>query len=135
MSDFVQPATCPLCERETLVFRFGRMRCTDANCDFCQYCEGPCQSGTASGCAGAEGERGESPRWSVPSLLLDKTFCIEYSPNCFKRWLVRLPGKGGVIDKRQYNRKEGMTGDCLGFGHSLEEAALAAVEAQKLVRS
>lgn len=61
MSDpttYLEPAICPLCGRPTLVFRFGRMRCTSDDCDFCQYCKGPCQSGTASGCAGAEGPPG-----------------------------------------------------------------------------
>ena len=67
---------------------------------------------------------------SVPPWLLEKTFCIEYSPNCFKKWLVRLPGKSGVIDKRQYNLVEGRTGDRLGFGDTLEEAASVAVNSQ-----
>lgn len=58
MSEFIQPAKCPLCDRETLVYKFGRMRCTSADCDFCEYCEGPCLSGTAEGCHGAKGVPG-----------------------------------------------------------------------------
>ena len=67
---------------------------------------------------------------SVPAWMLNKTFCVEYSPNCVSKWLVRFPGKSAVIDKRQYFFKEGMTGDVLGFGSTLEEAANAARNAQ-----
>ena len=67
---------------------------------------------------------------SVPAWLLAKTFCAEYSPNCVSKWLVRFPGKSAVIDKRQYIFKDGMTGDVLGFGSTLEEAANAAKDAQ-----
>jgi hypothetical protein len=70
----------------------------------------------------------------IPDWLLEKTFCVEYSPNCVNKWLVRLPGKSAVIDKRQYIFKDGMTGDALGFGDTLEEAATAALNAQTLAR-
>jgi hypothetical protein len=72
---------------------------------------------------------------SFPEWLLDKTFCVEYSPNCVRRWLMRLPGKSAVIDKRQYIFKDGMTGDAIGFGPTLEEAANAARATQATLGS
>lgn len=75
---------------------------------------------------------------NIPDWLLEKTFCVEYSPNCVKKWLVRLAGKSAVIDKRQYaltrDGSEEITGDALGFGDTLEEAATAALNAQTLAR-
>jgi hypothetical protein len=68
---------------------------------------------------------------NVPDWLLKKTFCAEYSPNCV--WLVRLPGKSAVIDKRSHIKNE--TGDALGFGVTLEEAANAALEHQRVLKS
>ena len=48
-----------------------------------------------------------------------------------KRWLVRLPGKSAVIDKRQYAYKKDATGDALGFGDTFSEAARNALKEQK----
>jgi len=78
-------------------------------------------------------KKGEVPlcqKLDVPSWLLDKTFCVEYSPNCQSKWLVRMPGRGGVIDKKQYVFTEGKTCDALGFGATLAEAAEKALAAQ-----
>jgi hypothetical protein len=69
---------------------------------------------------------------SFPEWLLQKTFAIQYNPNCYRKWLVRMAGKSAVIDLKPYVTRE--TGDALGFGHTLEEAAkecLAAYDAKK----
>ncbi len=71
----------------------------------------------------------------IPDILLDKTFVIQYSPNCIKKVLVRLvaPGKG-VLDLKQYFWKENRTADILGFGDTIEEAARIAIEEQNLMK-
>lgn len=70
--------------------------------------------------AGAEGWR----------LLEGRTFAIHHNPNCPKPWLVRLPGRSGVLDLKPYGgvlgRVPNETGDILGFGKTLDEAARAA---------
>ncbi|MBO0141454.1 hypothetical protein JZX87_09795 [Agrobacterium sp. Ap1] len=67
----------------------------------------------------------------VPEELLKLTFAIQYNPNCPSPWLVRLPGKSGSIDMKPYRDLIGIvphqTGDVLGFGKTLEEAARAAL--------
>ena len=66
----------------------------------------------------------------VPDALLKKTFAIQYNPNCPSPWLVRLVGKGMFIDMKSYSRMtppDERTGDILGFGKTLEEAALRAL--------
>lgn len=61
----------------------------------------------------------------VPPWLLEKTFAVQYCPNCPKPWLVRLVGFGsGSLDNKPY--QHGQTRDALGFGKTCEEAALAA---------
>ena len=74
----------------------------------------------------------------VPSWLLELTFAVQHNPNCPSPWLVRMPGvMSGAIDMKPYNEPEGSsqrTRDALGFGKTLEQAALAAravVEAQR----
>lgn len=62
---------------------------------------------------------------TVPAWLLEKTFAVQYCPNCPKPWLVRLVGfRSGSLDNKPY--QNGQTRDALGFGHTCEEAALAA---------
>ncbi len=70
---------------------------------------------------------------TVPVPLLERTHCVEYSPNCPSRWLVRLPGRSAVIDKLPYlgMDRARMTADALGFGSTLEEAATAAIKAKE----
>ena len=55
---------------------------------------------------------------TIPEELLEKTFVIEYNPNCPSPWLVRLNGRSAIIDKKPYHR----TNDRLGFGKTVEEA-------------
>jgi hypothetical protein len=56
------------------------------------------------------------------------TFAIQHNPNCRFPWMVRLPGKG-PIDMLPYGGflVRHRTGDVLGFGKTLEEAARAAL--------
>jgi len=67
----------------------------------------------------------------LPPELLKLTFAIQHNPNCPSPWLVRLPGKSGAIDMKPYGDPLGLvrhqTGDILGFGKTLEEAARAAL--------
>jgi hypothetical protein len=69
----------------------------------------------------------------VPAELLNLTFAVQHNPNCASEWLVRLPGKGGVIDMKQYGsflvRHE--TSDILGFGKTLAQATRAAFKARE----
>ncbi|RVH87783.1 hypothetical protein CN204_04440 [Sinorhizobium meliloti] len=62
--------------------------------------------------------------------LCKRTFAIQHNPNCRAPWLVRLPGKG-PIDMKPYADGLGFvrhqTGDILGFGKTLDEAARAAL--------
>lgn len=68
----------------------------------------------------------------VPEALTELTFAIQHNPNCPGPWLVRLPGKSGCIDFKPYRDQLGIvphqTGDVLGFGKTLEEAATAALK-------
>ena len=58
--------------------------------------------------------------------LSKMTYVVEHSPNCPKRFLVRLVGNGqATIDKKPYFRSE--TKDILGFGRTLREAAKKAL--------
>lgn len=51
------------------------------------------------------------------------TYVIEYSPNCPMKYLVRLVAPGtGCIDKLPPD----LTRDALGYGRTLEEAAMEA---------
>lgn len=63
--------------------------------------------------------------------LCKRTFAVQHNPNCPSPFLVRLPGKSGLIDMNPYGdvlgRSRNTTGDVLGFGKSLQEAALAAL--------
>ena len=68
----------------------------------------------------------------IPTELCGRTFCVQHNPNCPQPWLVRLPGKRGCIDMLPYgdgylNVVKHETGDVLGFGKTLEEAAVAAL--------
>jgi hypothetical protein len=56
----------------------------------------------------------------IPEWLLNKTFVVEYSPNCHKKWMVRLVGyKQTRIDKKPHVDSN----DIIGYGYSLAEAA------------
>jgi hypothetical protein len=62
---------------------------------------------------------------TVPAWLLELTFAVQYNPNCPSPFLVRMPGfNAGCIDNKSYYG--GQTQDALGFGVTLEAAALAA---------
>ena len=71
----------------------------------------------------------------VPAQLLDLTFAVQHNPRCPAPWLVRLPGKRGIIDLKPYGDRLGFvthqTGDRLGFGNTFEEAARAALAAKE----
>lgn len=62
--------------------------------------------------------------------LCTRTFAVQHNPNCPSPWLVRLPGKG-PIDMLPYGDPlrlvKHQTGDILGFGKTLEEAAHSAL--------
>lgn len=70
----------------------------------------------------------------VPTELCQLTFAVQHNPNCPSPWLVRLPGKG-PIDMKPYGdalrlvRHE--TGDILGFGKTLDDAARAALSSSR----
>lgn len=56
----------------------------------------------------------------APEWLLRETFAVQYSPNCPKRFLVRLCGKNaGGLDMKWYDE----TRDAYGFGDTIAEAA------------
>lgn len=63
--------------------------------------------------------------------LCGLTFAIQHNPNCPAKFLVRLPGKSGRIDMKPYADRLGFirhqTGDVLGFGKTLHEAARIAL--------
>lgn len=63
--------------------------------------------------------------------LCGLTFAIQHNPNCPAKFLVRLPGKSGRIDMKPYADRLGFiphqTGDILGFGKTLHEAARIAL--------
>ena len=67
----------------------------------------------------------------VSHKIWEYTFCLEHNPNCPKPYLVRLPGATGFIDKKpvwSFDPSVELTGDCYAYGHTLEEAADAAIE-------
>ena len=68
----------------------------------------------------------------LPEILRGKTFVLEYCPNCPKRYLVRVAGDSAIIDRKPYRgtNKDELTKDCLGFGHTLQEAATIALADQ-----
>lgn len=68
----------------------------------------------------------------VMAILKEKTYVVEHNPNCNRPYLVRLPGRSGVIDKKSYH--DGATGDALGFGNTLREAASRALKAKELMK-
>ncbi len=58
-----------------------------------------------------------------PSELLNLTHCVEYSPNCHKKFMLRLVGRGqGALDKKFKSE----TKDILGYGNTIQEAFEAA---------
>lgn len=75
---------------------------------------------------GPDGEDAEA--WEE---LCKLTFAIQHNPNCPAKFLIRLPGKSGRIDMKPYADRLGFirhqTGDILGFGKTLHEAASIAL--------
>lgn len=64
----------------------------------------------------------------LPYWLETKTFVVEYSPNCHRKWLVRLVGfRKGRIDKLA----PAESGDAIGYGDTLSDAAESALSVQK----
>lgn len=61
--------------------------------------------------------------------LCQLTFAIQHNPNCPHKFLIRLPGKSGLIDLKPYRDQLGTrpheTGDILGFGKTLHDAFVA----------
>lgn len=68
------------------------------------------------------GQLPKSAPETIPDWLLAKTFAVQHNPNCPKPFLVRLPGKSAALDMLPYDK----TGDILGFGDTLREAAESA---------
>lgn len=61
-----------------------------------------------------------APAVDVPDWLRNKTFVVEYSPNCHKKWMVRLCGhRKGEIDKLPPSESF----DAIGYGETLAKAA------------
>lgn len=59
------------------------------------------------------------------------TYAVQYNPNCPQPFLVRLVGPGnGHIDYKPHNE----TGDILGFGQTLEQAARQAIRSLEIRR-
>jgi hypothetical protein len=66
-------------------------------------------------------------RNTVPEWLLKETFAIQYNANCPSPYLVRVIGHGkATLDLLGYVGKSAETRDAIGFGKSIEEAALRA---------
>lgn len=65
--------------------------------------------------------------------LCQLTFAIQHNPNCPHKFLIRLPGKSGLIDLKPYRDQLGTrpheTGDAIGSGKTLHEAFVAALVA------
>ena len=84
--------------------------------------------------AGYNSNSGVKDQAAIPTDLLGHTFAIQYNPNCPSPWLVRLCGKSAIIDMKPYSSftpGEELTGDILGFGKTIEEAARAALHNSK----
>ena len=65
---------------------------------------------------------------SPPEWLLGRTFVVEYSPNCNRKWMVRLVGfRKGRIDKIEAYKSD----DAIGYGDTLAQAAESAIVIQK----
>lgn len=84
----------------------------------------------------AQGSTTNAPGDVVPAWLLEKTFAVNYNPNCPKPWLIRMPSvmAAGLDNKGYTGNPEERTKDALGFGATCAEAALAAqavVDAQR----
>ena len=83
----------------------------------------------------------EESKNPAPNETLDelckRTFAVQYNPNCHRRWLVRLVGKGqAIIDLKPYAAVDGQrheTNDILGFGDTFEEAAKIALSLSEFV--
>lgn len=73
------------------------------------------------------------------AMLKGWTYVIQYNSNCPSPFLVRLPGRSGFIDLKSYSGGpagvgDHRTGDVLGFGRTLKEAAASAVETAEEAR-
>lgn len=74
-----------------------------------------------------------------PNWLLQRTFAVQYNPNCPSPFLVRLIRPcGGCLDLKPYMAMKAkdepepdLTKDCLGFGLTLQEAAEEARKTQE----
>lgn len=68
-----------------------------------------------------------------------RSFAVQHNPNCASPWLLRLPGKGKVLDMKPYvaigGKPQDKTGDILGFGQSFEGAALAALQEEQRLKA
>ena len=63
---------------------------------------------------------------NIPKEALEFTFCLEYSPNCYKKYMVRVCGyRQGVIDKKGVASG---TRDAIGYGDTFEEAFNEAIK-------
>lgn len=65
---------------------------------------------------------------AFPAWLLEETFAVQHNPNCPAAFLVRLCGPQGHLDMKPYSSRTPETGDVLGFGQTLAEAAHRAWE-------
>lgn len=67
--------------------------------------------------------------YDVPSWLLNVTHQIRYSPNCVKRFEVRLVGRGFIDGKPPSESR-----DRIGYGNTVGEAAEQALSQASIVR-
>lgn len=65
-------------------------------------------------------------RLAVPQELLEKTFQVNYNPNCRMPFEVRLVSMGMIDSKR-----DGTSKDVCGYGATLAKAARLALKKQK----
>lgn len=69
---------------------------------------------------------------AVPEELRKLTFAIQHNPNCSRPWLIRRPGRRGLIDLKPYGnglpRVKHETEDLLFFGKTLADAARDALK-------
>lgn len=65
----------------------------------------------------------------IPEEALQTTFCLEYNPNCKKKYMVRICGyRMGRIDKRSIYHDSEKSGDAIGYGTTFEDAFNEAIK-------
>lgn len=63
------------------------------------------------------------------AALADRTYMVRYSPNCSKRFEVRLSGMGLLVSMQGWPWPQLKQGDAVGYGDTADEAAANALAA------